>query len=96
MIDPSYFPDHEWRFGDEIRAFYISIDCTNASMTNSMSDTESDSGESTGDDSQTSTNDSNDGKYGSCDDTNGAYDDSNDSHDDCQCCNFLYCYPCRH
>ena len=47
MIGPSYFPDHEWRFGDEIRAFYISIDGTNASMTDFMSDTESDSGDDT-------------------------------------------------
>ena len=80
MIGPSYFPDHEWRFGDEIRAFYISIDGTNASMTDFMSDTESDSGDdSTGDDSQTSTNDANDGIYDpyvyTNDDTNAAYDD---------------------
>ena len=31
MIGPSYFPDHEWRFGDEIRAFYISIGGANDS-----------------------------------------------------------------
>ena len=48
MIDPSYFPDHEWRFGDEIRAFYISID---GAVTDSVSDSVSDSG----DDSKIST-----------------------------------------
>ena len=51
MIPPSYFPDHEWRFGDEIRAFYISISGAVDSMTDSVSDSVSDSG----DDSQTST-----------------------------------------
>ena len=47
MIGTSYFSDHEWRFGDEIRAFYISIDGTNASMTDCISDSVSDSKEDT-------------------------------------------------
>ena len=47
MIGTSYFSDHEWRFGDEIRAFYISIDGTNASMTDCISDSVSDSEEDT-------------------------------------------------
>ena len=52
MIDPSYFPDHEWRFGHDFRAYYISIDGAVDSITDSVSDSVSNSG----DDSQTKSN----------------------------------------
>ena len=46
-VNMTYFPDHGWRFGKNILAFYITIDDTNAIYETNVIETDSSSDDST-------------------------------------------------
>ena len=66
-VNMKAFPDHGWRFGKTILAFYITIDDTNAIYETYVIDTDSSSDE---------TDSSSDETDSSSDETDSSFDDS--------------------